>query len=55
MTKRKIPTEAERLEKYFDELRRLIPDPPKNWAVNAKECRWAKILEEKKKNPDVSG
>lgn len=51
----RIPTEAERLEKYFDDLRRLLPDPPRNWAANAKECRWAKILKEKDKNPDVSG
>lgn len=55
MKVRQTVTEAERLQKYFDDLARLIPEPPRNWAVNAKECRWAKILEEKKNNPDVPG
>jgi hypothetical protein len=55
MKTRQIPTEAERLQKYFDSLVRLIPEPPRNWAVNAKPCRWAKILEEKKNNPDATG
>ena len=53
--KRQIVTEAERLEQYFYQLAKQIPEPPKNWAVNAKECRWAKILQEKKKSPDVPG
>jgi hypothetical protein len=48
-------TEADRLQKYFWELERLIPNPPANWAVNAKECKWDKILKEKKNNLDGSG
>jgi hypothetical protein len=46
-------TEADRLQKYFWELERLIPNPPANWAVNAKPCKWAKILEERKKDSDA--
>ena len=29
--------------------------PPKNWAANAKPCKWDKILKERKNNPDGSG
>ena len=49
------PTEQERLEEYFWKLERLIPNPPKDWAKSARPCRWAKILEERKNNPDVTG
>lgn len=49
------PTEEERLEEFFWKLQGMIPMPPKNWAANAKPCKWAKILEERKNNPDVSG
>lgn len=55
MKDRRGPTDEERLEKYFEDLRRWMPNPPANWAVNAKPCRWAKILEEKKDNPDATG
>ena len=48
-------SEAERLDKYFGDLAKQIPEPSRNWAVNAKSCRWAKILQERKNNPDVSG
>jgi len=48
-------SEADRLQKYFWDLEKLIPNPPANWAVNTKECKWAKILKERKDNPDVSG
>ena len=41
-------TEEDRLQKYFWDLERAIPNPPKNWAVNAKPCKWAKMLEENK-------
>jgi len=49
------PTEQERLEEYFWQLERLIPNPPKDWAKSARPCRWAKILEERRNNPDVTG
>jgi hypothetical protein len=55
MKERRGLTDEERLEKYFEELRRWMPPPPADWAVNAKPCRWAKILEEKKDNPDATG
>jgi hypothetical protein len=45
-------TEADRLQKYFWDLEKLIPEPPKNWAVNAKECKWAKILKERNNTAD---
>jgi hypothetical protein len=53
--KYKIPTEQERLEVYFGQLEQLIPNPPRDWAKTARQCKWSKILEEKKNNPDVSG
>jgi hypothetical protein len=49
------PTEQERLEEYFWKLESLIPNPPRDWAKSARPCKWAKILEEKKNNPDGSG
>ena len=45
----KIPTVADRLQNYFEELERLIPNPPRDWEKTAKPCRWAKLLEEQKK------
>jgi len=54
MMKRKIPTEAERLEKYLSTL--PIPWPTaKEMEYLSRPCKWAKILEERKNNPDVSG
>ena len=57
MKERQIPTEADRLEKYFAKLEREI-----SWISDAeleevmsRPCKWAKILEERKDNPDVSG
>jgi hypothetical protein len=55
MKRSRIPTEAERLAKYFYQLRVMFPNPPKDWELNAKPCKWAKIIEERKNNPDVSG
>jgi hypothetical protein len=49
------PTEQERLQEYFWQLERLIPNPPRDWAKSARSCKWAKIIEENKNNPDVSG
>ena len=52
--KKNIPTEAERLEKYFDKL--PIPWPtPKEMECLSRPCKWSKLLEERNKNPDVSG
>jgi hypothetical protein len=48
-------TEEDRLLQYFAQLERLIPNPPANWAVNAKPCKWAKILRERENNPDGTG
>lgn len=42
------PTEEERLEAYFKKLHSLIPDPGADWEKNARPCKWAKILEERK-------
>ena len=57
MTTRRIITEAERLEKYFRQLAHQIPEPtPKEMEqVLSRPCKWAKILEERKNNPDGSG
>lgn len=54
MQTKQIPTEAERLEKYLSTL--PIPWPtPKEMECLSRPCKWAKILEEKKNNPDGSG
>lgn len=42
------PTEEERLDQYFYQLSRMIPEPPRNWAANAKECKYLKLLKERK-------
>lgn len=48
--------EQQRLERYFEELERLIPNPPRGWQAHAKPCKWLKILQERKiKNPDATG
>ena len=51
MTTRRTITEAERLEKYFCQLAHQIPEPtPKEMEqVLSRPCKWAKILEERKK------
>lgn len=51
----RVPTEQERLQEYFWQLERLIPNPPRDWAKSARPCKWAKMLKEKKDNPDGSG
>ena len=57
MTKKQIPTEAEHLEKYFRQISKEIPEPTRkeiDWILS-RPCKWAKILEERVTNPDVSG
>jgi hypothetical protein len=49
------PEEQARLEEYFWKLEGLIPNPPKNWLGNVKECKWLKIIQERSKNPDAPG
>jgi hypothetical protein len=44
------PTEQERLQEYFWQLERLIPNPPRDWAKSARPCKWAKIIEEQKES-----
>ena len=46
----KIKLEEERLQEYFWQLERLIPNPPKDWAKVAKPCKYLKLLEERKQN-----
>lgn len=46
--KYRIPTEAERLERYFMELARMIPNPGRDWAKSAAPCKYLKLLEERK-------
>ena len=46
--KYRIPTEAERLDRYFMELERMIPNPGKDWAKSAAPCKYLKLLEERK-------
>jgi hypothetical protein len=45
-----LSDETERLNKYFETLQDLIPQPDKNWELNVRPCRWAKILEERSKS-----
>ena len=54
MTKRRIATEAERLEKYFDTL--PIPWPTaKEMECLSRPCKYRKILEECNKDPRGAG
>jgi hypothetical protein len=54
MKVRRIPTEAERLEKYLSTL--PIPYPTvKEMECLLRPCKWRKILEERKNTPDGSG
>jgi CO dehydrogenase/acetyl-CoA synthase delta subunit len=48
--------EVERLQIYFDNLASQIPNPTKAELehVASRPCKWAKILEEKNKNPNGS-
>ena len=58
MGKSRIPTEAERLDKYFAQLRAIFPYVTEREvaAALARPCKYRKILEERKKqNPDGSG
>ena len=52
-----IPSEAERLEKYFARLTKEFPYIMSKEIEEAitRPCKWAKILEERVSNPDVSG
>ena len=45
-------TEAQRLQDYFWQLEKLIPNPGPNWARSAKPCKYARILEERKQHLD---
>lgn len=57
MKTRQIITEADRLARFFAQLEREIPwisDAELKEAIS-RPCKWAKILEEKKNNPDGSG
>lgn len=47
------PTEEERLEEFFWKLQGMIPMPPKNWAANAKPCRWKKLLDEQAQKSEL--
>jgi predicted secreted protein len=51
----KLPSEAERLERYFWELERIMPNPPRDWAKSAKPCKYLKLLEERKQNNGEEG
>jgi hypothetical protein len=51
----KIPTEAERLQEYFWQLEKIMPNPPRDWAKSTKECKWLKILKEKELKSSGAG
>jgi hypothetical protein len=55
MTTRRIITEAERLEKYLLSLPIPYPTTKEMEQVLSRPCKWAKILKERKNNPDGSG
>ncbi len=55
MTTRRTITEAERLEKYLLSLPIPYPTAKELEQVLSRPCKWAKILEERKNNPDGSG
>jgi len=41
------PSDHERLEQYFWELERTIPNPPRDWAKSAKPCKYLAQLKER--------
>lgn len=49
------PTDQQRLEEYFWQLERLIPNPPRDWAKSARPCKWLKMIKEKEKSANGSG
>jgi hypothetical protein len=55
MTKRRIVTEAERLEKYLLSLPIPYPTAKELEQVLSRPCKWAKILKERNKDPDGAG
>jgi hypothetical protein len=55
LVKYHLPTEAERLQNYFWELESKIPNPGKDWARSAKECKWLKILKERELKSSGAG
>jgi hypothetical protein len=55
MKKRQIITEAERLEKYLFSLPIPCPTDKEMEQVLSRLCKWAKILEERNKDPDGAG
>ncbi len=52
-----IPSEAERLEKYFAKLTEVLPYITEKEVEGAlkRPCKYRKIIEEKKNNPDAAG
>lgn len=57
MKTNRTPSEADRFERYFAELERWMPHPTKAEMeqVLSRPCKWSKILEERKNNPDGTG
>jgi hypothetical protein len=55
MTKKRITTEAERLEKYLFSLPIPCPTDKELEQVLSRPCKWAKILKERNKDPDGAG
>jgi len=45
----KMPTDQDRLDKYFWDLERVLPNPYKDWARATKPCKWLKIIKERQK------
>jgi hypothetical protein len=46
----RLLSDADRLERYFTELHRIMPNPGRDWAKSAKPCKYLKLLEERKNN-----
>jgi len=57
MGKSRIPTEAERLDKYFAQLRAILPYVTEREvaAALARPCKYRKILEERNTKENASG
>lgn len=41
-------TDQERLEDFFWNLERIMPNPPRDWAKTARPCKWDRILKERR-------
>jgi hypothetical protein len=49
-------SDEDRLNEYFWNLEKTIPNPFKGWEKDVRPCKWQRIIKERqKKDPDAAG